>query len=259
MNPRDGVSQATVAHSEKLGRAFDPSVAYWRGYYAREPDGTEPVGTERLRVFREALASVRAKGLWLEAGCGIGEMARQFRESGLRVCGIDMSAALLEEARGVTGLPLVEEGQPHSADEHLRRASVDRLPYEAEHFDGAYASSVLEYAADLELAFRELCRVVRRQGHLIFNLPNAFSIFRMGHAIRRRSHPYYGLVPRWAYWKRDIEATLERSGWDRLSLSYYGAERNAPVVPLFVPEPQRQRLARLPWAASYVLVIAQKR
>jgi SAM-dependent methyltransferase len=251
-------ARATLAHSEKLGRAFDPSVAYWRSYYAGESADAEPVGMERLRIFREALASVRAEGLWLEAGCGIGVMAREFRESGLRICGIDMSAALLEEAQGVTGLAVVGDGQAPPAEEHLRRASVDRIPYDAEHFEGAYASSVLEYAASLELALRELNRVVRRGGHLVFNLPNAFSIFRISHAIRRRSHPYYGLLPRWAYWKWDITTILERSGWERLSLTYYGAERNAPAVPGFVPEPQRQVLARWPWAASFVLVIARK-
>src|SRR5688500_20234888 len=78
MQGRDGLSP-TLAHSEKLGRAFDPSVAYWRGYYARESDGSEPIGTERLRVFGDALTSVRGQGLWLEAGCGIGVIARQFR------------------------------------------------------------------------------------------------------------------------------------------------------------------------------------
>src|SRR5688500_1203540 len=151
----------TLAHSEKLGRAFDPSVAYWRGYYERESDGAEPIGTERLRVFGDALTSVRAQGLWLEAGCGIGVMAREFRAAGLRICGVDMSAKLLEEATRVTGLPFVGEGQPSPATEHLRRASVDRLPYGDGHFEGAYASSVLEYAASLELALRELHRVVR--------------------------------------------------------------------------------------------------
>jgi ubiquinone/menaquinone biosynthesis C-methylase UbiE len=257
MQTHDARSEA-LAHSEKLGRAFDPSVAYWRGYYARESDGSQPIGTERLRVFGDALNSVGAQGLWLEAGCGIGVMAREFRAAGLQICGVDMSAKLLEEATRVTGLPLVREGQPSPATDHLRRASVDRLPYRDGHFEGAYASSVLEYAASLELALRELNRIVRRGGHLIFNLPNAFSVFRIGHAARHRNHPYYGLVPRWAYWKWEITKMLERSGWQKAKLTYYGAERNAPVVPLFVPENARQALARSPWAASFVLVIAKK-
>jgi SAM-dependent methyltransferase len=151
-----------LAHSEKNGLAWDPSVAFWRSYYAGRADGSEPGGSERLSVFREALGSVRASGLWLDAGCGIGVMARQFRDSGLKVCAIDMSVELLKEAKGVTGLPLVAAGETPPGEEYLTRSSVERTPYPDEQFDGAYASSVLEYCADLGVALTELHRVVPR-------------------------------------------------------------------------------------------------
>jgi SAM-dependent methyltransferase len=247
----------TLEHSEKLGRAFDPSGGYWRDYYASDAHGAEPIGAERLQVFGEALAAVPAKGLWLEAGCGIGVMAREFRRAGLRVCGIDVSAKLLEEAQMVSALPIVPSGETASAEEHLCRASVDQTPYPDGHFDGVYSSSVLEYAADLELALVELRRVVKKDGHIVFNLPNAFSLFRMAHALRRRKHPYYELVPRWAYWKWEILRKLERSGWGTLSLMFYGAERNAPTPPLFVPRGLRLTIASQPWAASFVLISAR--
>jgi SAM-dependent methyltransferase len=260
----DGIPATVLAHSEKLGLAFDPSVDYWRGYYAGAGDGAEPRATERLSVFREALRSVDASGLWLDAGCGIGAMARQFRESGLRVCGIDMSAGLLEEARQVTGLPLVAAGETPTGEEHLSRASVDRTPYPDARFDGVYSSSVLEYAADLELALRELHRIVRKGGHLVFNMPNAFSAFRIANAIRRRHlQPggrswYFRLVPRWAYWKWEITRSLERVGWEPLRLTYYGAENMSPSLPDWVPAGARARFAVQPWAASFVLVVARK-
>jgi SAM-dependent methyltransferase len=260
----DSLPSGVLAHSEKLGLAFDPSVAYWRGYYAASGRGAEPRATERLGVFREALSSVRASGLWLDAGCGIGAMARQFRESGLRLCGIDMSAALLEEARRVTGLPLVAAEDVPPGEESLSRASVELTPYADGQFDGVYSSSVLEYAADLEVALRELHRVVRKGGHLVFNLPNAFSAFRIANAIRRQHlQPggkswYFRLVPRWAYWKWEITRSLERTGWQPLRLSYYGAESMSPSLPDWVPAGARARLAVQPWAASFVLLIARK-
>ena len=247
-----------LTHSERLGRAFDPSVEFWRRYYEGAVDEREPRPTERLAVFREALSSVDASGLWLDAGCGIGEMARRFRETGLRVCGIDMSSALLEEARQLTGLPLVAAGDVPAGEEHLTRASVERTPYRDEQFDGVYSSSVLEYVADLEVALRELHRVVRRDGHLVFNMPNAFSIFRMTHALVRlplsvlgRSW-YYRLVPRWAYWKWDLTTILRRSGWEPLRFTYY------ECFPEWVPARTRARLAVQPWASSFILIVARK-
>ena len=108
-----------LAHSEKCGTAFDWSVDYWHEYYTGGP-AKEPVGAERLRVFGDALRAVGARGQWLDAGCGIGEMARHFRRAGLGVCGIDTSAALIEEAQRVTGLPLVASSRAaDSADSPL--------------------------------------------------------------------------------------------------------------------------------------------
>jgi SAM-dependent methyltransferase len=247
-----------LTHPEKLGIAYDPSVNYWRGYYAGDANGAEPIGAERLGVFRDALASVNASGVWLDAGCGIGRIARQFRESGLRVCGIDMSAALLEEAQHVTGLELVAAGRRPPREEHLYRAPVERTPYDDEQFDGVYSSSVLEYVADLEAALTELHRVVRQGGYLVFNLPNAFSAFRMAYAVLRRRSRYFQLVPRWAYWKWEIARLLERSGWEQQAFTYYGCERQAPGLPAWIPTRVRRPLATQPWAASFVLIVARK-
>lgn len=247
-----------LGHSEKVGLAFDASGGYWRDYYGRQPEHAGPVRAERLAVFGEALNAVGARGLWLDAGCGAGQMARHFRESGLRVCGIDASAALLEQAQHVTGLPLVPPGHAPSRAEHLYRASVERTPYEDEQFDGAYSSSVLEYAASLELALAELHRVVRREGHLVFNLPNAFCVFRVLHALRHRRNEYYRLVPRWAYWKWQLVRALKRSGWEPRWLQYYGAERNAPSLPGVVGPRLRRRMAAQAWAASFILVVARR-
>src|SRR2546426_9510972 len=163
---------SALAHADYVRRAFDPGADYWRGYYAHDPEARE-----RLRAFAEALQSVHARGNWLDAGCGIGVIARQLRRSDLRICGVDASPDLLQRASAVTGLRVLTEG-PAPEEEHLYRTPLERLPYEDERFDGVYSSSVLEYVASLDLALAELRRVVRRDGHLIFSMPNAFSVFR---------------------------------------------------------------------------------
>ena len=231
----------------------DPSVAYWRGFYTDEWNGGE-----RTRTFGRALQEVGATGHWLDAGCGIGMLTRYFRESGLRVTGVDISPARVGEAAALTGLPLLTDGKQGVDDEHVREASVDRLPYDAGFFEGAYSSSVLEYVPDLEAALAELHRVVRPRGHLVFNMPNAFSVFRMLYTIVRRNSAYSHAVPRWAYWRWEIAQALERTGWELRKATYYGAERDVPGLPVFVPERVRRPLCEQAWAAPFVLFIAQK-
>jgi SAM-dependent methyltransferase len=230
-----------LTHSDRVRKAFNPGSTYWRDFYAKDPEGAE-----RLQIFREALLSVEARGLWLDAGCGIGMLAQQFRDAGLRVCGVDVSEGLLRSAADLTGLEVAEAGPPPQG-EHLYRTPVERLPYHDEHFDGVYSASVLEYVVNLELALGELHRVVKRDGHLVFSMPNAFSVFRMLHVLRGRRDGYFDLVPRWAYWGWELTRLLARAGWTPLGSSYFSGGARAPG-----------RLADLPCFAKYVLIVARR-
>ena len=239
-NVSDTLTQA-LEQSERIGRVFDPGADFWQDFYAHDPNGAD-----RLRVFDAALASIGARGRWLDAGCGIGVMVRHFRAAGLRVWGIDMAAQLLDEAQRVTDLPLVADARRYDG-EHLVRAPVERLPYGDAQFDGVYSSSVLEYVADIGLALTELGRVVRTGGHLVFSLPNAFSVSRIAHALRGRPDRYFEMVPRWAYWRWEIVRELRRAGWDAQRFSYFGETRRL-----------RGRIAKQPWGAFFVLVVARR-
>jgi SAM-dependent methyltransferase len=78
-------------------------------------------GEEYLQLYphRDAAEAERAVGLildrvgfapgWrvLDVACGAGRHARAFEAAGARCVGLDLSAALLRVARGVTGAPLV--------------------------------------------------------------------------------------------------------------------------------------------------------
>jgi SAM-dependent methyltransferase len=185
-------------------------------------------------------------------------LAREFRRAGLRVCGVDVSSARLGEAAHLTGLPLVTD-DAHAPEEHLRQSSVDRLPYESRLFDGVYSSSVLEYVPDLTAALEELNRVVRPGGHLVFNMPNARSIFRWLYSIVRRDSAYSRIVPRWAYPQDEILAALEMTGWEAQRVGYYGAERDVPGIPVMVPSAIREPLTRQAWAAPFLLIVARRR
>ena len=233
---------SALVHADYVRRAFDPGAEYWRGYYSRDPEARE-----RLQAFTEALDSVHARGAWLDAGCGIGVMARQLRRPDLRIWGVDASPDLLGRASAVTGLPISTEARA-PLEEHLYLGPVEQLPYEDETFEGVYSSSVLEYVASLDLALAEFRRVVRMDGHLIFSMPNAFSVFRIAQALRGRPDGYFRLVPRWAYWRWELRAALARTGWRTVSSRYFGGNRRL-----------RRHLAAAPFAAMFTLVVARKR
>ena len=104
-------------------------------------------------VAFEAVAEV-SPGRVLEVGCGIGEFAERLaKELGAEVRAIDISARMVEltAARGIDA----------------RVADVQALPFEDAEFDVAIANWVLYHTQDVDLAIRELARVLRPGGRLV--------------------------------------------------------------------------------------------
>jgi ubiquinone/menaquinone biosynthesis C-methylase UbiE len=102
-------------------------------------------------------ASVRDVGLACDMGCGPGHVARYLREQGARVCGVDLSSAMVEQARRLT--PGVEFRQG------------DMLALDSP--DGAWAGIAAFYSLihipreDVPRALAELRRVLQPGGLLL--------------------------------------------------------------------------------------------
>jgi SAM-dependent methyltransferase len=102
-------------------------------------------------------ASVREVGPACDMGCGPGHVARYLHERGVQVCGIDLSPAMVERARGLT--PGVEFRQG------------DMMALDAP--DAAWAGIVAFYSiihisrGDMPRALEELRRVLRPGGMLL--------------------------------------------------------------------------------------------
>jgi SAM-dependent methyltransferase len=118
------------------------------------------------RRFKRELAEddVRLRGvvdrLWplagrriLDLGCGKGRFAMALRERGASVVGLDLSAAMLDQAKGIDRV----------------RASARRLPFRPASFDGVVAVEIFEHLApgSLDLVCGELRRVLRPGGKLV--------------------------------------------------------------------------------------------
>jgi demethylmenaquinone methyltransferase/2-methoxy-6-polyprenyl-1,4-benzoquinol methylase len=109
-----------------------------------------------LRWRRLAAAeAVRSGDHVLDAACGTGDLAVADRRAGAReVTGLDFSPRMLERARRKA--PWL----------HLVEGDMLALPFEDGSFDAATVGFGVRNVSDLELALRELRRVLRPDGRL---------------------------------------------------------------------------------------------
>ncbi len=106
----------------------------------------------RLRGVVDSLRPLAGQHI-LDLGCGKGRFARALGERGASVVGLDVAAAMLNEATGIDRV----------------RASARRLPFGPASFDGAVAVEVFEHLASrsIKQVCSEVCRVLRPGGTLV--------------------------------------------------------------------------------------------
>jgi ubiquinone/menaquinone biosynthesis C-methylase UbiE len=118
--------------------------------------------------------------LALELGCGTGVFLEKVARSGATLHGLDLSEDLLAQARTrMASAPNVR----------LDRGNAEAMPYPDRHFDAVYGSSVLHHL-DLDASLRELHRVLKPGGRLVFAEPNLLNpqvvyMFKYGPAKER--------------------------------------------------------------------------
>ncbi len=128
------------------------------------------------RQVGQALAALLPKttlaagGALLDVGCGTGYMARQWRDGGAEVTALDLSAAMLDQAR-----------RRHSA-EHYVRADAEHLPFADGAFTACGSNLALQWCADLSVPLSELYRVLAPQGQAVFSTLMAGSLSQLRQA-----------------------------------------------------------------------------
>ncbi|GAC1473442.1 MAG: hypothetical protein NVSMB9_22050 [Isosphaeraceae bacterium] len=138
------------AHEAEVGRRFD--LLHTRFKNRLGPDDA------RLQAIRSALEPV-AGMLVLDLGCGKGRFAAHLRSDGARVVGLDLSASMLAEARGLNRV----------------LATARRLPFADRTFDAVVAVEVFEHLVDVGVVLGEVARVLRPEGMLAIVDKNACS------------------------------------------------------------------------------------
>jgi SAM-dependent methyltransferase len=113
------------------------------------------------RVLGKLLSGFPQARSALEIGCGTGHFTRWLASNDLEVTGLDISAAMLDEARKLNGLTYVE-------------GDALNLPFPDRSFDLTAIITTLEFVPDPALALAEAVRVAR-QG-LILGVLNRTSL-----------------------------------------------------------------------------------
>ncbi|OSZ99862.1 methyltransferase type 11 [Trichoderma parareesei] len=134
------------------------------GYWDKDTYWPFPLGS-KLRRMEQKLMEILAlpKGSHvLDAGCGVGHVARYMAQHGMRVFGIDIIDWAIEDARKAAkdaGLPkemmLVEKMDYHHLDSLV-----------SESFDGVYTMQAFGHAVDPQKAMAGFFRVVRPGGRI---------------------------------------------------------------------------------------------
>jgi len=142
---------ATAKYEAEVRSRFDQSHSRFKTEVTRDD--------VRLDALRRAFGPVQS-GKILDLGCGKGRFATRLIEGGASVVGLDLSAAMLAEAKGLNRV----------------KASALRLPFRDAAFDGVAAVEVFEHLPSVMGALAEIRRVLKPDGVVAIVDKNAWSL-----------------------------------------------------------------------------------
>src|SRR5258705_6475667 len=172
----------------------------------------------------------------LELGCGTGEFTRRVAPAGARLVALDLSGDLLAKARAKVG-----------GAARFLRANAHLLPFADPSFDAVYGFSILHHL-DVEVALREVRRILRPGGRLVFSEPNLVNpqVFLIFHLPRLRLH-YGGSPDAMAFTRGAIRRVLRAIGFSRFGVSHFDfVHPRIPAALLPALEPALHRLEPVP-------------
>lgn len=123
----------------------------------------------------DVLVDVPAGSKVLDIGCGAGMTAEPLSNRGISFFGVDLSQKMLRACQNRVG---------HLDTCHLAVGRIEQIPYADGSFNACICTGVLEYVEDISIALREIVRVLKPDGIVVFSLWNKLSPYRMTQNLR---------------------------------------------------------------------------
>lgn len=150
-----------ATHAQLTQEAYDRLAPVWS---ATTDDGPWNGHLERP-ALRSLVPSDLSGTAVLDAGCGAGGQAEWLLDQGAEVIGVDLSPAMVEEARRRCG----DRGRFFVAD------LAEPLPLDPGTVDGITCSLALHYLRDWTVPLRSFARALRPDGWVVLSLDHPFA------------------------------------------------------------------------------------
>jgi len=105
----------------------------------------------------------------LDLGCGTGRFSIELAHSKANVTSFDASFSML--------IQLKDKIRDQNLDINFVKGNGYQLPFKDDTFDGCICINVLDHIADQTCLIKEISRILKKDGFLIINFSNLFSIY----------------------------------------------------------------------------------
>jgi len=146
-------------------------------------------------------------GLWLDIGCGAGDLANKLSQTGRTVIGLDHDPAMIDLAQKRFGTKL-----------KFLTAGAYELPFGDESIDGLMATSLAGCLEFPERFYREVHRVLRKDGFAVLTFTNRQSVLLKINSLTRKMNnaPLLRL-----YKCKDVIKDLKETGFNVTDVRFY--------------------------------------
>jgi ubiquinone/menaquinone biosynthesis C-methylase UbiE len=138
----------------------------WSQSYDEEEKLNPLIYLEEKPLMR-TIGNVKGKKV-LDVACGTGRITLKLLRKGARVCGIDITPAMLKKAQEKT----IKYGRRCD----LKKASVYQIPYVKNEFDIVICSLAISHIKNLDRGVGEMARVLKPGGKLILSDLHPYAI-----------------------------------------------------------------------------------
>lgn len=212
---------------------FDERVAVNYEAWYETPDGRRADALERASLRRLLKGFSCARSV-LEVGCGTGHFARWLGEEGSVAVGLDLSTAMLAEARRLNGVPLVQ-------------GDAYRLPFADGSFDLVALITTLEFLRHPGKALMEAFRLAR--WGLLLGVLNRWSLLALRRRLAGLFRPTLYDAARF-YGVGELRRLLRSIAGGRARIVWH-----TTLFPRWWPWPQ----ADLPWGGFIAMALSEER